>query len=397
MGRQLNRTTRTIVSLLVGFVGLMATVSQVQAATVTVYDSFSSNPFPGTATTSTDPEGVAFFGDNIWFSDDETSTLYRYNRGTTALATFPTDPYSGSTTNSKDIEGLAYDGTHLLVVGGTDFNTHAFLDKVDPATGSFVSRFDLTVTAGINDPEGAAWDGSAAWVADSNTVYKIDPLNGSLLNSFTFPGTAIEGLAWNGSYLLLGDVIPNHILLMETAGTIVETWTGLPDDPYGLAYDGTHVWMSDQHSRIIYRMGILGDVDLDGVRNADDIDWIYAQIGDPGSWDPADLDGDGDTDQNDVTKLVQDILNTQYGDVNLDMSVDLADFNDWLHSAPGAGWDGGDFNGDRTQDLADFNTWLMADIPTVPNALLTPEPTPLALLGLGGLLALHWRRRSGPQ
>ena len=43
---------------------------------------------------------------------------------------------------------------------------------------------------------------------------------------------------------------------------------------------------------------------------------------------------DGDADQDDVTRLVQDILNTDYGDANLDLSVDLADFNTWLTTLP---------------------------------------------------------------
>ena len=108
-------------------------------------------------------------------------------------------------------------------------------------------------------------------------------------------------------------------------------------------------------------------------------------------------ENDGDADQDDVTNLVQDILNTNYGDANLDLSVDLADFNTWLASA-GGGWAGADFNGDASIDLADFNIWLT----TVPpdalllNAVPVPEPTTMALFGLVGLLAAGRRRVNAP-
>ena len=79
-----------------------------------------------------------------------------------------------------------------------------------------------------------------------------------------------------------------------------------------------------------------------------------------------------------MTKLVQDILNTDYGDANLDLSVDLADFN-----------------GDASIDLADSNIWLTTVPPDAPllNAVPVPEPTTMALFGLVGLLAAGRRRR----
>ena len=91
---------------------------------------------------------------------------------------------------------------------------------------------------------------------------------------------------------------------------------------------------------------------------------------------------------------MQHILNTNYGDADLDLSVDLADFNAWLASA-GGGWAGADFNGDASIDLADFNIWLTTVPPTAPltDAVLVPEPTTMALFGLVGLMAAGRRRR----
>ena len=93
-----------------------------------------------------------------------------------------------------------------------------------------------------------------------------------------------------------------------------------------------------------------------------------------------------------MTRLVQDLLNTDYGDANLDLSVNLADFNTWLASG-GGGWAGADFNGDASIDLADFNLWLTTVPPDAPllNAVPVPELTTMAMFGLVGLLAAGCR------
>lgn len=135
---------------------------------------------------------------------------------------------------------------------------------------------------------------------------------------------------------------------------------------------------------------LFGDVEGDGDVDAGDIDVLYANLGSTNPLYDLDLDG-GAADQDDVTTLVQDILNTVYGDANLDLSVDLADLNLWLASS--GGWAGADFNGDLSIDLADFNTWLSTLPAAAPlaDALPTPEPSTLLWLGLGGLLAARRR------
>jgi len=88
-------------------------------------------------------------------------------------------------------------------------------------------------------------------------------------------------------------------------------------------------------------------IDID----ANAIDILNANLG-VSSYD---LTGDGVTDSADVDFLVRDILGTEYGDVNLDGSVDLLDLailGENYHSPKG--WASGDFNGDLTVDLLDL-------------------------------------------
>ena len=81
-----------------------------------------------------------------------------------------------------------------------------------------------------------------------------------------------------------------------------------------------------------------------------------------------DVDLDANADQHDVTRLARDILSSEYGDANLDRSV----------------------------DLADFNIWLTENIPVSPH--LTPDPATAPLLGVAwlaviGIRANRWPRR----
>ena len=69
-----------------------------------------------------------------------------------------------------------------------------------------------------------------------------------------------------------------------------------------------------------------------------------------------------------MSKLVQDILNTDYGDWNLDGLVDLANFNKSLRGDGSGSWASGDGNKDGINDLTDFNMWLTTLPSTVSSA-----------------------------
>ena len=138
--------------------------------------------------------------------------------------------------------------------------------------------------------------------------------------------------------------------------------------------------------------GVAGfDFDGDGDCDAADIDVLLANLTGSDVYNEVyDLDGDFDADHNDLIKFVREIKESEFGDWNLDGSVDLADFNLWLDSDGSGGWAEGDGNGDESNDLADFNMWLGESPPTTaPQAFLSPEPATLLLFGAAALLALR--------
>lgn len=97
-----------------------------------------------------------------------------------------------------------------------------------------------------------------------------------------------------------------------------------------------------------------GDINRDGVVDADDIDLLFDRIGSDDT--VADLNGDGQVALSDVDYLVEDILGTTRGDTNLDGTVD---FQDFLLLSQGFGqsdasWSSGDFDGNGLVEFADF-------------------------------------------
>ena len=87
--------------------------------------------------------------------------------------------------------------------------------------------------------------------------------------------------------------------------------------------------------------------------DAFDIDELYNRLGSTDWFD--DLDGDGTTNQNDIDTLVRIILDTEYGDANLDGQVNEQDLDilgtNWLSTT---GWAGGDFTGDDVAEWLDL-------------------------------------------
>jgi hypothetical protein len=104
---------------------------------------------------------------------------------------------------------------------------------------------------------------------------------------------------------------------------------------------------------------LRGDLNIDHRVDAGDIDAIFAELRNGAADLNFDLNYDGSVNPADVAELVEEILDTFFGDANLDRQVDGADVDRVTGRlfTSGAGWADGDFNGDTHVDAADFNIW----------------------------------------
>jgi probable HAF family extracellular repeat protein len=182
-----------------------------------------------------------------------------------------------------------------------------------------------------------------------------------------------------------GTTVDLNTLINPASGWTLEKATAINDVGQIVGYG----------SRGAFLLSLLGDFTHQGVVNASDIDLLYANFtAKTGTYNSLyDLTGDGVVDQADVTYLLQNVLNTNYGDANLDGKTDFVDFqtllNHWQNS--GAGWAGGDFNGDGVVDFLDFqmilNYWNPAGWNFAPSQV--PEPTCMTMILLGGVALLR--------
>lgn len=100
---------------------------------------------------------------------------------------------------------------------------------------------------------------------------------------------------------------------------------------------------------------VAGDLTGDGLVNVQDIDLLNTQVQAMSGDSAFDLDGDGLVNQADTDMLVG-LIGTNYGDTNLDGSVDAIDF-ETLAGNFGRnvfGWSAGDYNGDGRVAFNDF-------------------------------------------
>jgi glutamine cyclotransferase len=119
-------------------------------------------------------------------------------------------------------------------------------------TGDVVS----TIPAPGPNSEGLTWDGSNLWCSDiiNDYIYKLDPLDGSILYSFASLSDRIEGLAWDGTYLWGADNTSDIVFKYDPAnGTVISSMQYTDIWIHGITWDGQYLWMNDFQNKVIYK------------------------------------------------------------------------------------------------------------------------------------------------
>jgi len=112
----------------------------------------------------------------------------------------------------------------------------------------------LQFAAPGTNPQDLTWDGQHLWNVDddTDTIYKLDPLNGNVLLSYSSPGSSPRGLVFDGTYLWNSDESTHKIYKMipETGQviTMIDVPTldinGEPSPLGGLAWYSGFLWSS---------------------------------------------------------------------------------------------------------------------------------------------------------
>lgn len=106
---------------------------------------------------------------------------------------------------------------------------------------------------------------------------------------------------------------------------------------------------------------LTGDVNNDGAIDGADVDEVMRAVHDAGTDLLYDMNGDGQVSGADADHFIRDMLESQYGDVNLDGHVDVTDLSilalRFGQAVPmdAAGWPIGDLNGDGVIDVKDLS------------------------------------------
>jgi len=203
------------------------------------------------------PRGLAWDGSHLWVSDEDKRggksygdyIVYKLNPNTGNIV-FSFSPYTG-------YGGLAWDGTYLWGM------VEGYVHKLDPSSGEMISYLD---ESSLVFPEGLCWDGEYLWTSTyigDDMIYKISPVSGEVLLSYSFPGDVVHDLAYDGSFLWAVDAGSNKVYKINPVnGEVILSFSiknaegSEVPSLSGLAWDGSYLWVSSDAWNKIYQVDV---------------------------------------------------------------------------------------------------------------------------------------------
>jgi hypothetical protein len=196
-------------------------------------------PTPGTW-----PGGLAWDGEYFWNQDADLNYIYKLTAMGDLVDSFPSPGGQG---------GLAWLDSCLWAVNEENYR----LFKIDPNSGSTIEEFILPTTNpnswGLTVQDDYLW--YSEYGGDGSLV-KIDPVNASLLFSFSAPNDCVLGIAWDGECLCGVDKWDPFMYRMDpNDGSVIETIPWDVIQPMGLLYDSGYFWnVSDVGLGSVYKI-----------------------------------------------------------------------------------------------------------------------------------------------
>ncbi len=207
----------------------------------------SKNPVDGTLTIvsafdspGSMPSGLTFADGSFWVSVAG-SEIFNVDTQGNIISSFSILP-------GLHASDLTYDRMYLWGTAHFDHQIHEF-----DTSGNVIATFSSPGTA----PTGLAFDGVHLWNADSSgRIYKLDT-SGNTLVSFVSPGPCPNGLAFDGAYLWNIDIDAGKIYKFDRSGKTVSTY----DSPggylsCGIEYALGYLWLADWTEAKIYKLRI---------------------------------------------------------------------------------------------------------------------------------------------
>lgn len=146
---------------------------------------------------------------------------------------------------------LAFDGAHMWVpcfydnYGNPDVQA-AEIQEFNTSDGTLLRT--IPITGGVSD---LLFDGGNIWMvgafqAQSSSLFKIQASTGTILNTFTLPAYAGQGLAFDGTNVWVTvqsnpDSV-SKVLASTGAVTTYQLFNCIA--PTGMVFDGAHIWVS---------------------------------------------------------------------------------------------------------------------------------------------------------
>lgn len=301
----------------------LSLVSNVYSAPGDVISSFVINNEAGDGRVPTSPQGIATHDGYLWITDFGTDRIYRV---------YPTDVYDEdgitllfSAGDSDFNIPVTDNGPDIPTGGGLTFAENFLwsaspvtddIIKIDPVDGDNLESENIFSGGPFPSPSGITFDGTFFWIVDwqSNTINKVLAEDGSIVDTIPGPSTlppddpttpgfyaAPFGIAWDGRALWVSDRdeendIGNIYRINPLDGALLNVFQSPGNNPKDLAWDGEFLWHVDNFTGTVYKIesgvipfGIVGCVEKNGVAITGDVLLSQTAIADQAT--TTDVDG----------------------------------------------------------------------------------------------------------